>query len=333
MYAPVDQWRRDLPCLVAVGAYSFAPVVLIHSTQVLREDLFIFVAAVACVALLPLLRGLVCARRAFPPSRSAVIALTAVILAVLAITELRPYYAVILWLVLAGSLAVVPFFRRHRSLLAYAIGGVALIAVVGFLAIRPTIAAYSSASSSDKSVWRIVDFAVRLPVIARYGFLRSGGDTNILVPVAADSHMSISGPLITIEAANPKTRLQHLELIAVGLGIVFVPVSLLRAASLVTFAGGGTAAALVAIADVDTIFQDIVAAALLSLAWRRRHLIQDRLPFVVFTVMLSAAVALLLGYVVTNYGTLFRLRTLFAVPLWTMAIGLSEHNPASQTQQ
>src|SRR5207253_2604065 len=32
-FEPVNDWRRDLPCIVGVAAYSFSPVILIHASQ------------------------------------------------------------------------------------------------------------------------------------------------------------------------------------------------------------------------------------------------------------------------------------------------------------
>jgi hypothetical protein len=59
-----------------------------------------------------------------------------------------------------------------------------------------------------------------------------------------------------------------------------------------------------------------------------RRVIGDRLPFVVFALVLATTTAMLLGYVVTNYGTLWRLRSLVVVPLWLLVLALSEQTAA-----
>jgi hypothetical protein len=59
------------------------------------------------------------------------------------------------------------------------------------------------------------------------------------------------------------------------------------------------------------------------LLWKRRRAIGDRLPFVLFVLILATTTAMLLGYVVTNYGTLWRLRAMVAVPLWVLVVALS----------
>jgi hypothetical protein len=42
-----------------------------------------------------------------------------------------------------------------------------------------------------------------------------------------------------------------------------------------------------------------------------------------FGLTLAAICAVLLGYVVTNFGTLWRLRPLVAVPVWILVVALS----------
>jgi hypothetical protein len=87
-----------------------------------------------------------------------------------------------------------------------------------------------------------------------------------------------------------------------------------------------------AVADLDTLFIDVSTLLVFVLLWNRRHVIGDRLPFVVFVLILATTTAMLLGYVVTNYGTLWRLRSLVVVPLWLLVVALSERpEPGVQT--
>ena len=68
--------------------------------------------------------------------------------------------------------------------------------------------------------------------------------------------------------------------------------------------------------DLDTLYKDLTLLVTLWLLWRRRRTIGDRLPFVVFCGLLSLTTVVLLGYVVTNFGTLWRMRPLIGIPLW-----------------
>ncbi len=68
---------------------------------------------------------------------------------------------------------------------------------------------------------------------------------------------------------------------------------------------------------------DVFILACVSLAVVRRDRIGPHVPYVWFVVSLALVVGLLLGYIVTNFGTLFRLRLMVAVPLWMLPLAVS----------
>jgi hypothetical protein len=112
--------------------------------------------------------------------------------------------------------------------------------------------------------------------------------------------------------AVPKSS-DRLALLSVGLAALFVPISILRALSIVTFHGGQ---GLLLVTDVDTVVIDLALALCLYLSFKRRHL--PLLPTGLCLAALGIVTTLLLAYVVTNYGTLFRLRLLAVTPLWLL---------------
>jgi hypothetical protein len=119
--------------------------------------------------------------------------------------------------------------------------------------------------------------------------------------------------------AIPITVRDHLKTLGTGLAAVFVPISILRAVSGIEMPGNWKTWIA---ADLDTVFLDVTGILVLALLWTRRRSVGDRLPVVVFALVLSATSAMLLGYVVTNYGTLWRLRAMVAVPLWVLVVAL-----------
>jgi len=123
-----------------------------------------------------------------------------------------------------------------------------------------------------------------------------------------------------LAVAVPVTPREQAIAAARGLAVIFVPISLLRAVTDIHFEGGR---GLLSIVDLDTVVMDVVSVFVLALLWRRRRAIGDRLPLVLFGLTLSFVTALLVGYVVTNLGTLWRLRSLIAVPLWILVIALA----------
>jgi hypothetical protein len=120
--------------------------------------------------------------------------------------------------------------------------------------------------------------------------------------------------------AIPTTRGEQVKMMAVGLGVVFLPTPLLKALAGVEIPAGR---GFLSVADIDTLFIDLSILAIVVCMWRRRRDIGDHLPAVVFQVVLSFTTAVMLGYVVTNFGTLWRMRPLVAVPLWLLVIALS----------
>jgi hypothetical protein len=120
--------------------------------------------------------------------------------------------------------------------------------------------------------------------------------------------------------AVPITIGEHLRVAATGIALIFVPVSLVQALTDVEIAGGR---GLLWIVDLDTVVLDVASLLVLGLLWTRRDAVRDRLPFVVFSLILAATSAVLLGYVVTNFGSLWRLRSLVAIPLWILVVALA----------
>lgn len=98
-----------------------------------------------------------------------------------------------------------------------------------------------------------------------------------------------------------------------------VPISVLKAVSIVHFDGGR---GLLRISDVDTALMDLSLVALCWLVLRRRHLIGRDGVFVFFVLVLAATTTALLSYVVTNFGTMFRMRSTAVAPLWTLALAI-----------
>jgi len=120
--------------------------------------------------------------------------------------------------------------------------------------------------------------------------------------------------------AIPITKTDQGRTVLAGLEVMFMPTFVLKAITGVTIAGGQ---GLLSIADLDTVFLDVMTVLICALVWTRREMIGDRRVMIVFAALLSVVTAILLGYVVTNYGTLWRMRSLVAVPLWLLVIAVS----------
>ena len=362
-FEPLNDWRQDLPCLIAVGAYSFWPAIFIHGTQPLKDDVFFALIALACVSLLILLRALVYGRRAAGSFAAIAVALAAVLVSSFGLAGIRWYFPIIVCGALLSVFALFLLRGRLTSLPFYVAGSASLVLAVwlaaggfknfasGFL--------FSSGGESPIGMLRSIDdipsALVAMMRMARAQFLLAGGNTNIAKPLREgiggdgirrrpqtlwgtvpghpelkETVVDFDSPLSDVELsamrATPQTAGEHVRAAARGLTVVFVPISLLQAISFVEFSSGR---GVLPIADLDTVFQDVALVSLLAVMWTRRRSIGTRLPFVLFCLILAGATALLLAYVVTNYGTLFRMRPMMAIPLCVLVVALSPRGDAA----
>jgi hypothetical protein len=103
----------------------------------------------------------------------------------------------------------------------------------------------------------------------------------------------------------------RLKYLATGLAAMFVPISVLKTLSIVSFAGGR---GLLLITDLDTAVLDLGLGVGLFLLLLQRSAVRLS-PATVFVVVLAISTTVAMAYVVTNFGTLFRLRLLASTPL------------------
>ena len=147
------------------------------------------------------------------------------------------------------------------------------------------------------------EFALHQVRDSRLGFIESGGSSNIVADAGTDDGIA--------------------RATLVGLATVFVPISMVRALGWVDLAGVRVP---LWITDIDTILLDAFILACVSLTVMHRDRAGPNAPYVWFLVSLAIVVSLLLGYIVTNFGTLFRLRLMVALPFWMLPLAV-RHPP------
>ena len=346
LFRPVGRWRLDLPLVITVGAISFSPVLLIDSTQPLKDDVFLMLVIVVCAATLLLFQSMLRATANRRLKFGAALCVLAA--AIYGIAGIRAYYPVIVSACLALALTCIVIASSRGLRLRRGLTGAIVMGTVW--------CAYWSGAGTDyrpslEERHRIAeslhwnrgahagDGALETALFAvdgaRTGFVASGGDTNIArdpnpsavaPPVARESSPNVSADAAPVAPKSaPDVTLAYsshsrFTLVGVGLAVIVVPISILKATSVVGFSGGR---GLLPVADVDAVFMDASLLALGFLVFRRRHAIGDHRAFVIFGVTLGVVTAVLLGYVVTNFGTLFRMRYLVATPLWMLALAIS----------
>lgn len=319
-----SEWSRSAAVLV-LSSFAFSPILLLTSSQALKDPLFALLIVLACVGSL---RSFDLMRRSSPGVGRALVGwLLAVCLAFYGIAGTRTYYVIFLWIAYAGALLasvwVCPAVARVRHgasglavlavlWVAFMVGGgayyedyralieastgVRLPSVAGVLGTSPP--AFRPSLDADLTVLGTTVLSLR------EGFVKSGGATNLVDNEAG---------------ATAKGVLHVVREVGVGLSAMFVPVSILKGLSVVTFDGGR---GFLSVTDIDTLFLDLTVLVGCVLVYRNRYLIAHDSAGIVFLVMLVLISGTLLAYVVTNFGTLFRLRLLTVVPIWVVPLAL-----------
>jgi hypothetical protein len=103
-------------------------------------------------------------------------------------------------------------------------------------------------------------------------------------------------------------------------------VTALQALSIVDVAGGR---GLLLFADLDTVVLGLLALGVIWTLHRERRTLRGQGVYLAFCLLLTVITGLLLAYVVTNLGSLVRLRLLIHVPLWMSVLAASSPSDRS----
>jgi hypothetical protein len=304
--------------VVSVSALSFSPVLIMLGTQPLKDVFSVFLIVIFCVGAMMLLAV---ASRFMSGGHSVLVILT-IALAVALMAGVRAYYAVLLWGAAAVAtivwIVMLPWALAIRRL-PLALGGLAVIWCAFMWGAGPYYPYYGGLVTQVTGVHIPFvspgsDAPVALPGQEEYGFaaagltlrmsraafVRSGGGTNLASGAAYEGD---NGVLLAL----------------FGLVTIFVPISALQQLSLAEVSGGK---GFLVITDLDTLFMDAALLAVVGVLFASRRLDRRQVPYLCFAVTLGIVTAVLMAYVVTNYGTLFRLRLLAVVPLWLLPLAL-----------
>lgn len=318
----------ELAALVLVLVPGLAPSAVLHSTQPLKDELAAFLIAVSCF----------CAVRVFgsggPSARRAWLAVVlAAAIGVLAGVRSHMAAMIIAALVCGGMVYVLQHLRG-RVIGALAVASIAvglscatylvgaqrqrllLVNVAETTAPRPGVVPSGTPGVSGSKQTRgrggrattpgpravyqqrqtgttlrsVTTFPARAVAgirKARQAFIRSGGRTNLA------------------RRGEPKTIANDVRALGVGLAATFVPISLLNASGFLSVGGGQ---GLLFLTNVDTLFLDLGVLVTAVMLVRHGRNVSGSAAVRVFTAVYAAFALFLLAYVVTNYGTLFRMR-------------------------
>jgi hypothetical protein len=299
--------------VIALFAFSFSPALVLTSTQVLKDAFFAMLIVICCAAAVVILR---CASESLAAGGGRLATAVGTACAAIAVMAgVRAYYALFVWLAVACGF-VVALWAAHPTRRLGVAAFAATMLVVLWCAFAVGADAYypyyrdliARTTGINLSLTALTGGAGRGASLGagslgtaltsvREGFIDSGGGTNI-------------GSRGKRQSAR---FLDVVDNVSTGIAATFVPISVLRAASLINFNGGR---GLLIITDVDTLFVDATMVLIFAALYSAVPLSRNDVPSLVCLVTLFVITTGIVTYVVTNYGTLFRLRTMIAAALW-----------------
>ena len=289
--------------LVPLSGFTFAPALLIFGSQALKDWFNLASLAVALAGVGIFSEGIT--RRHAQWAGAVATGICFTWCAVYALGGVRPYVAVFV-IMGTGAAAIAACIgsrqagNRLRTLLAYGVLGVGLWA--GFAA--GADAYYGYYDNLLKSVFVSPSAPVAGLEQARAGFVGTGGATSFAAP---------EPPLASSDVPLVQKGATRLSRVLVGLAAMFVPITVLKELSLVSFSGGR---GLLVVTDLDTVAINIVTCACIVVFIRARR--PKSLPAAACCIAVALLTTIAMAYVVTNFGTLFRLRALAVAPLWLL---------------
>lgn len=293
----------DKALLSCVAAFSCSPMLVYAGMFGLKDVFSTTLVVIFTVGYLMLLTA--SAARA---TVAAILPAASALAAYWLLAGIRAYLVILLWAAVAVTYAACAIARipsRRRAVLQAA-------AVLPILAL---VIVFASEGNYPRYLG-LVATSIPAAVVTRQAPLAHGGiDEFDRRREAIDSYGGDS--MLTPQVSQDETP-SRLRGLAVGLGAVFVPISVLDALSIVDMHLGRLAHL---VADADTLFLDVTAlVAFWLLAVNRARVAPAP---VMFAVAVTLAVALPLAYVMTNYGTLVRLRLMVAAPIWLVTLALA----------
>ena len=303
--------------LLALAALTFSPGLILSASEPLKDQFFslclVTMSVAASIWLIPIARGTFRGYHA-----RIAIGFLAMCATVYVVAGIRPYVSFFCVAGVAAVFAAYAWRQPPRRLVRYA--GAALLAI-GLLWSSFAQGAGAYYPYYESKVLGIVGIAPRSEApanaleSARAGFVRSGGGTSL-----------VRRPPRVHDGNWLATQIERARAVTFGLAASTIPISLLEALSIVEVSGGH---GLLFVVDVDTLFVDASCLAVILFLFRERRRLRSAAPYVLYAATAAGVMALLMAYVVTNLGTLFRLRLIPATIVWLLPLAFAVRQPAT----
>lgn len=308
--------NRDarLPGRVLVGALACSPGLIVFSALGLKDQLTVFLVVLFCVGALWVLDGLT-VRSNLEGRASTGVAMTLVAAALLG--GVRAYVVVLSGVALGiGTLAAVYINPRLRAAAAARSGALLLLLWLAFI-----LGAGPYYSPYGNMLREAVGWALPAPVAAFLTgtYLAPSSGTTALGDDPEEALDTARKGFVRSPGATSLQGAGTLPGLARRFTLMVLPVIPLRAAGLVEISGGR---GLFGVADLDSVFNLGSMAVVLWLAVRLKGSGRHT-AYVVYVATFVGILALPMAYVVTNFGTLFRLRLMPVAVVWLVLLAFS----------
>jgi hypothetical protein len=225
-----------------------------------------------------------------------------------------------MWLCLATAFGV--FVIEYRSRLTCAVSFAALTLFLVWAAYRIGAGTlYWNPIQSGSTTQALV--APNVESQSLFARLLSTANLSVTRLRSARSGFEESGGRTTLEVRNGDGFWGDCKAIMIGMAALFVPISLLKTLSVVDLSGGR---GLLVLTDIDTLFLDIFLLLIIMSVRIYWPVARSNLAYSVFACALGTTTVVLMAYVVTNYGTLLRLRLMGFVPIWMLLLALARND-------
>jgi hypothetical protein len=300
---------------VSIAAVTLSPALFIFSTQPLKDPFCLLLIAVIFGSLRLWCDGL--ARTEQRWFTSVTVGLIGAALAVYLVGGVRPYVGAMVLIAATAMCASVVVSGEPTARLRNAAWSAALMIALTAAFVYGTGVYFSYYTSFAR---RFVESPTTAPVAeldkARSGFVGTGGATSVgEAPRRSPAAPTEAVAGYDLTATFGEGLMMRLSRLGRGCLIMFVPISLLRATGVVNFSGGR---GLLFLTDIDTLVNDLVLGVCIYFLVARYR--PARWPLFVAVLTFTLLMTLALAYVVTNFGTLFRLRLMASAPVWLLPV-------------
>jgi hypothetical protein len=314
--------RAEWAAAVSVAAFSFSPMLIFTTVHGLK-DVFVIALVIAVVIAATTFLPSVLPRSAL---RYSLIALTVAAASVWLLAATRIYLAILLWAAIAAAYVLGTLFAGRSLWPRFVTQGAVVLLVFGL--------AVLSGGSDSYYTWLAKDMLVQAAkkVVPSRAFATPGArdpraaasppkpllTRGVETLDARRDGFTRTGGNTTLElAANTGARDRSRALFS-GLAATFVPMSILQRLSLVTLP---RQTGFLVLADADTLFLDLTIVVIGWILIRNRQHLDPELT--VLLVVLAVMTTGLMAYIVTNFGTLIRLRLMIAAPIWLLPLSMA----------